>query len=79
MTNVLEPIVTEYHMYYLDGCPYSMKAEELLKSKGLDYSKHTDLNMYQLKEKYGKTATFPRIYNKNNLIGGYDDLKKLMN
>ena len=79
MPNILEP-QTKYTMYYLEGCPYSMKAEALLKLKNIEYIKKTDLNMEQLKEKFGSSATFPRIYNSDSkFIGGYTELSEIMN
>ena len=38
-----------------------------------------DFSDQDFKRKYGKKATYPRIYKKNKFIGGYNDLEKYFN
>lgn len=73
--DVLEPV--KFHMYYKEGCPYSIRAETLLNNKGVGFIKDTSLDMLALKKKYGESATFPRIYYEKVLIGGSDELVQM--
>ena len=71
------------HLYSLEGCPYSMKAEELLsKSKNVKVIKVKYSQREKIKEK-NKMNTFPQIFlvkNKNKLkIGGCDSIESILN
>jgi glutaredoxin len=71
------------HIYYLELCYYSKKAEELLKQYEFPYQK---ISVKQNeKEDYKKKLnknTFPQIYYYSNdkcyHIGGYSDLENLI-
>ncbi len=73
-------------MYYikiisLEGCPYSILAENLLNNMKINHNlirtKYNDCDKYRTDD----IKTFPQIYLKkenskgNLLLGGYDDLK----
>jgi glutaredoxin len=75
-------------MYYLEiisleGCPYSIAAEELVKTKKIKHEiikiNHDDKQLH----KNNKIDTFPQIYlRKDNstgrlLVGGYQNLDKI--
>ncbi len=71
------------HIYYLESCYYSKKAEELLKQYGFPYQK---INVKQnekddYKIKLNKN-TFPQIYYYSNdkcyQIGGYTEFENLI-
>ncbi len=67
-----------YTVHYMEGCPYSEAAVGLLEARGINYNKVVR-TMDQLKTQYGEKATFPRIYDRDgDLIGGYDDLSKML-
>lgn len=75
-----------YTVLLLKDCPYCNAAEELLKKHHLDYESYVFHDSYvegkeyydkkAFKKKYGKDATFPRIYHNDKFLGGYSDLKK---
>lgn len=68
----------------LKGCPYSHKAEEMLKNNNIksdfNYINYSDKNKY----KSNLITTFPQIYLKKNnkngnlLLGGYSDLNNFI-
>jgi len=65
-----------YTILIKSTCPYSIEAVKLMKEKDLDYKVYTagkDFEVKEFKERYGQSATFPRIYRGNMLVGGYDD------
>lgn len=68
---------------FLDGCPYCMEAESILKKMKIKYKKNlvTQNTKNNYKKKY-KMNTFPQIFlnEKNNLskIGGLDDFNNLI-
>lgn len=72
-----------YVMLVKPGCPYCQGAEDLFKEKGIEVeiykldtnNQKNDFSDREFKKKYGSSATYPRIYKKNKLIGGYSDLK----
>ena len=69
----------------LEQCPYSLKAEKLLKNNNIT----TDFVYVNHNDKHGhkshKINTFPQLYlkkynnNGNLLLGGYDDLNEFIN
>jgi glutaredoxin len=73
--------MTEYTILSKRLCPYSIRAEELLKERGLKYKVYyagSDFTVKEFKERYGFTATFPRVYKNKNYIGGCEELEKLL-
>jgi glutaredoxin 3 len=68
-------------MYCAAFCPYCVRAEMLLKSKGvvdidkiaLDYEPHGFADLYELTGR----RTVPQIFIGERHIGGYDDLAEL--
>jgi glutaredoxin 3 len=68
-------------MYSTAVCPYCVRAEQLLKRKGVqDIEKvrvdlHPDLRV-EMMEKTGR-RTVPQIYINGEHVGGYDDLAAL--
>jgi glutaredoxin len=71
-------------IYSLEGCPYSMNAEKLLKNNNIDFN--LIKVSYDEKDHYkqlNKMNTFPQIFletNQENIkIGGYSDLNDIYN
>ncbi|MBA2484142.1 MAG: glutaredoxin 3 [Nitrosomonas sp.] len=68
-------------MYATGYCPYCVRAESLLRSRGVsDIEKiRIDLEPEQLTTMMQKTGrrTVPQIYIGDTHVGGYDDLAKL--
>ena len=68
-------------MYATGVCPYCVRAEMLLKSKGVtDIEKvRVDLDPQQREEMMQKTGrrTVPQIFIGGTYVGGYDDLAAL--
>ncbi|KAI5148057.1 hypothetical protein ENBRE01_0071 [Enteropsectra breve] len=63
-----------------DGCPYSEKMRDLLRSKKLKY---TDLNnsklAYDAREEYEvPEVTYPAVFIGEEYVGGYVDAKKII-
>tara|TARA_A100001515_G_scaffold104083_2_gene84734 strand:- start:123 stop:365 length:243 start_codon:yes stop_codon:yes gene_type:complete len=75
-----------YIVYVRDSCPYCVKAEELLKTKNLNYkivnfsTSQTEL-LSEIKDAYN-WSTVPMIFrrSKNDIefVGGFTDLEKLL-
>ena len=72
-----------YLIYSLDGCPFCIKAEKLLKNNSLLYKviRITQEEKQKYKE-YLRVKTFPQIYYVKNdeltPIGGCSDLEKYL-
>ena len=69
-----------FKIYYIDNCQFSRKALELFENLNININKI--LVKPQEKNKINtmnKMTTYPQIFYKNNLIGGYDDLVELTN
>lgn len=68
-------------MYGSGVCPYCVRAEKLLKAKGVtDIEKvRVDLDPQQREEMMKKTGrrTVPQIFIGGTYVGGYDDLAAL--
>lgn len=68
-------------MYSTGFCPYCVRAESLLRSRGVTEIEkiRIDLEPEQLTEMMKKTGrrTVPQIYIGETHVGGYDDLAKL--
>jgi glutaredoxin 3 len=73
--------MAKIRMYATGVCPYCVRAEMLLKSKGIsDIEKiRVDLDPRQRDEMVRKTGrrTVPQIYIGDIHVGGYDDLAGL--
>jgi glutaredoxin 3 len=72
------PVATAVMMYSTAVCPYCVRAEQLLRAKGVaDIAKvRVDLEPARRAEMMQKTGrrTVPQIYIGGVHIGGYDDL-----
>ena len=67
-------------MYATGSCPYCLRAESLLTSKGAEIEKiRVDLEPEQREEMMNKTGrrTVPQIYIGETHVGGFDDLALL--
>lgn len=70
----------EIDMYCTSTCPYCIRAEKLLKSKGVKINKiNVENNQGKLREmlKRSKRNTVPQIFIDDKHIGGFDDLSEL--
>ena len=71
-------------VYSLEGCPYSMNAESLLKNNNIDFDlikvSYDDKDQYKQKNKMN---TFPQIFLDTSKeivkIGGYTELNSIFN
>ena len=63
-----------------DQCPYCVMAKTLLKNKGVEYEERNisqgPWTREQLLAAVPHARTLPQIFLNNNLIGGYEQLKK---
>ena len=68
-------------MYSTAVCPYCVRAEQLLKSRGVQSIEkiRVDLDVRQREEMMQKTGrrTVPQIYIGSTHVGGFDDLAAL--
>jgi glutaredoxin 3 len=67
-------------MYATQFCPYCIRAERLLQSKGVAFEKiRVDLEPQRRVEMMERTKrrTVPQIYIGDHHVGGYDDLAAL--
>ena len=68
-------------MYSTAVCPYCVRAEQLLRARGVDEIEkvRVDLDPERRTEMMEKTArrTVPQIYVGDTHVGGYDDLAAL--
>ena len=68
-------------MYSTAVCPYCIRAEQLLKSRGVDAIEkiRIDLDETRREEMMQKTGrrTVPQIYIGDTHVGGFDDLSAL--
>jgi glutaredoxin 3 len=68
-------------MYATGWCPYCIRAEALLKSKGVDniHKIRVDLEPHRKDEMIERTGrrTVPQIYIGDTHVGGFDDLYAL--
>lgn len=86
MDNLPKPDITEtYTIYGSETCPFCVKAKELLNEKEIKYIYHDVKTYGTLKEALDYLAnltnnqrTIPVIFKKDKFIGGYDDLKKII-
>lgn len=74
-------MTSKVQMYSTAVCPYCVRAEQLLKSKGVAEIEKTriDLDPAQREQMMQRTGrrTVPQIYIGETHVGGYDDLVAL--
>ena len=63
-----------------DQCPYCVMAKDLLRTQGIEYEERNisqgEWTREQLMEAVPYARTLPQIFIDDQLIGGYDQLKK---
>ena len=63
-----------------DQCPYCVMAKDLLRTRGIEYEERNisqgAWTKEQLMEAVPNARTLPQILLNDNLIGGYEQLKK---
>jgi glutaredoxin 3 len=67
-------------MYCTRRCPYCVRAEKLLKSKGVKIERidvSGNRSLWQKMEKLTKRNTVPQIFIDDYHVGGFDDLSAL--
>ena len=68
-------------MYTTAVCPYCVRAEQLLKARGVEQIEkvRVDLDPAQREQMMARTGrrTVPQIYIGDRHVGGYDDLAEL--
>lgn len=75
--------MNEIKVISLNQCPYSMAAEDLIKSINITENSKIDVNIVNVsqeeKTKYqnDEINTFPQIYYNKILLGGYDDFNEI--
>ena len=71
-----------YEIYSIANCPFCDKAKELLRETGKGFTEYAiDLQPETGKRIMKKSLmnTVPIIYHKDDLVGGYNDLKMYLN
>jgi glutaredoxin len=71
-----------YEIYSIANCPFCDKAKELLRGTGKGFTEYAiDLQPETGKRimKRSLMNTVPIIYYKDDLVGGYNDLKMYLN
>jgi len=72
----------KYTVYSLEGCPYSMKAEQLFSDSSAKF-KIIKVSQENKNEYKKDMNTFPQIYyerkNEKILVGGLSDLNEIIN
>ena len=69
-----------YTIYTKDDCKWCNKAKELLQVQGINYYEKDLINPEYLKEwRELGVKTVPQILKEDNLIGGYEKLRKHLN
>ncbi len=71
------PVVTVYSTNY---CPYCVRAKDLLKRKGVEYTEinvEDDVEREKMIAKAGGRRTVPQIFIGETHVGGFDDLNAL--
>jgi len=76
-------MVSHVTMYSTSMCPYCTRAEQLLKSKGIENIEKIridiDLSQREIMMKKTGRRTVPQIYIGSVHVGGFDDLYALEN
>lgn len=74
-------MTAKVQMYCTDWCPYCQRAEQLLRSRGVDAIEkiHVDVEPGKRDEMIQRTGrrTVPQIYIGDTHVGGFDDLSAL--
>lgn len=74
-------MIAKVLMYTTEVCPYCVRAEQLLRRKGVETIEkvRVDLEPERRQEMMSRTGrrTVPQIYIDDTHIGGYDDLAAL--
>lgn len=68
-------------VYTKDNCPYCVKAKALLKAQNMEYTEvriGSDITRDEFLETFPNARTVPQIVFNGELVGGYDDLVKLL-
>lgn len=68
-------------VYTKDNCPYCVKAKALLKTQNMEYTEvriGSDITRDEFLETFPNARTVPQIVFNGELVGGYDDLVKLL-
>jgi glutaredoxin 3 len=67
-------------LYTWTSCPFCIRAKDLLKSKGVDFTEYVmdgkDAELNEVKRKY-QHSTVPIVLVDGNLVGGYTELVAL--
>jgi glutaredoxin 3 len=75
----------EYLLYTQDACPYCLDAKKILDKKNISYKeinvKYENRNniFKKLEKKTNGYKYFPIIFKKNKFVGGFKELKELLN
>lgn len=72
--------MSRVQMYCTKTCPYCLRAEQLLRKRGIRFEKiRVDLSRGKLREmiKRSRRDSVPQIFINDQHIGGYDELRKL--
>lgn len=70
-----------FRIYSKTNCPFCTAAEQLLSNKGLPYEKlmlEQDFTREELLEAFPTAKTFPQITHDDAYVGGFQELKKLL-
>jgi glutaredoxin 3 len=62
-----------------DSCPFCVQAKALLESRGIEYEERNvsqNWTREQLLEAVPNARTVPQIFLDEELVGGFDDLRK---
>lgn len=72
-------VYDEFTIFGASYCGYCTKAKELLEEHNIQYVYHdiSDMNKLALVE-YTKQKTIPMIFQRTKFIGGYTELKKIL-
>ena len=74
----------KYTIIVKEGCPFCRAALELLEEIVEEEDQleidieNKNFSRKEFKEKFGKNATYPRVYFGKDYIGGYTELKDLI-
>jgi len=71
-----------YEIYSVANCPFCLKAKDLIRETGKGFTEYAiDLKpeMHKNIMKKSLMNTVPIVYYKDELIGGYNDLKMYLN
>jgi glutaredoxin 3 len=72
--------VKPVRIYILRGCPFCVRAESLLRHKGVDFDEIDVTRDYGARAEISSSTghrTFPQIFIGEEFVGGYDELSAL--